>query len=223
MAVEKPAGVLVHRSTERVAIPLGRYDLVRILRNQMGERIYPIHRLDRATSGVLLVGRTPAAARELQAQFQMHQVNKTYVALVRGWTHDKELLDSPLTRSLDGEELVPATTHLETLCRVEIPVSNARYETSRFSLIKVRPITGRIHQIRRHLKRESHPIIGDTVYGDGVQNRIFREFTGDRGLYLKAYSLEFSHLQTGERVLVRSKWNGVWHRLFDQIKVCPTI
>jgi len=217
IAIDKPAGLLVHPLLD-VKTEKRNADVIRVLRKQIGQKVYPVHRLDRATSGVLLLALNPEVARKLQLQFQEKLIQKIYYTIIRGWVNDNLVIDSPLTKRLDGGALLPSQTEVETVVRFELPVPSQLFPTSRFSLLKVSPHTGRLHQIRRHLKRIHHPIIGDTVHGDGKQNRIWRELTGDQRLYLKAQELHFSHPMTGEGIHLVSKWSPVWKRAFQQIE-----
>jgi len=183
VAVNKPAGQLVHRGWARDGVPV-----LQALRDQLGQRVYPVHRLDRATSGVLLFALSPATARLVQQQFVSHAVAKTYLALCRG--HDAALtcVDHPLAKEPGGVERT-AQTDLTLLGQFE-----------RYGLYEARPRTGRLHQIRRHLKHASHPIIGDVRYGKGEHNRIFRERFDFHRLALHASSLRLNHPTTGETI-----------------------
>ena len=223
VAVDKPAGILVHPPEIRLKnaqSPI-QADVIRVLRKQLQKKVYPVHRLDRATSGVLLLAFDSETARKLQLQFQKQQVQKTYIALVRGWSEETGVISSPLYKRLDGGALLEAETHFETLFRFELLTPSQNFQTSRFSLLKIKPKTGRLHQIRRHLKRVSHPLIGDTVHGDGKQNRIWRDLTGDQRLYLKAQTLQITHPIFLTELLFQSKWSPVWKRMFDRMGYCP--
>lgn len=215
VAVNKPPGVFVHRS------PMSTRDepnVMRMLRDQIGQLVTPVHRLDRATSGVLLFALTSEAARELSRQFAGHLVRKRYVAIVRGHTPDEMTIDLPLKPHRDGlndgDKQLPAVavssgsqgktksqealTGIRTLAQCEIPHSAGRYPTSRYSLIEATPETGRRHQIRRHLKHISHPILGDVAHGDHRHNHLLRELCGLNRMLLVARSLKFEHPATKE-------------------------
>jgi tRNA pseudouridine65 synthase len=212
VVIEKPPGVQVH-PPERPP-PNGvkvHVHLVKILRLQTGKYIYPVHRLDGATSGVMVFAFSSEAASRLQAQFKEKTVEKSYFALARGWLGDE--VDY---RDEEGGETLFTTYH-----RFEVPHAVGRYERGRYSLVLARPLTGKMHQIRRHLHSQSHPIVGDTVYGDGKHNRLWRELVPGSGLYLKAYSLRFTHPMTGERLYFRSKWGRRWHFMFEHAGFCP--
>jgi len=226
IAVDKPSGLQVHPPERRVLGEFGKtagphFTALSLLKKQSGKWIYPVHRLDRATSGVLLFALTSEAASKIQKQFQRREIKKTYIAVVRGWTNDHGQIDSPLKNAIDTLAPLEAVTEYETLYKFELPFSTPQHPTSRYSIVKAMPLTGRYHQIRRHFKHLSHPLIGDTVYGDGKHNRIFRELTGSTGLYLKAYSLEFLHPYTQEKITLKSKWGHFWHRLFELANLCP--
>lgn len=179
IAVNKPAGRVVHRGWAQDGIPV-----LQALRDQIGRYVYPVHRLDRATSGVLLFAFTDEVARRVQEQLRAHEIEKRYLALCRG--HDPALVhvDHPLAKRR-GREKLPAVTDFRLL---------GQYE--RYGLYEAWPRTGRVHQIRRHLKHASHPIIGDVRYGKGEHNRLFRERFGFCRLALHACDLDFVHPRT---------------------------
>jgi tRNA pseudouridine65 synthase len=185
VVVNKPSGLAVHRGLSRektVALQL--------VRNALGRRVYPVHRLDRATSGALLLALDAGTARSLQEQLQAGRVEKRYLALVRGIPPEEGVIDHPVPRSPKGER-VPAVTAFRRLASFE-----------RYALMEARPVTGRFHQIRRHFKHLSHPLIGDVRYGKGEHNRLFRERFGLHRLALHALELAFDHPETGERLRI---------------------
>ena len=217
---EKPAGVAVHPPEDprhRIRTP----DVIRILRRQLDAKVYPVHRLDRSTQGLMLMALSSEAASRLQAQFRAREVRKTYLLLCRGWLPVSGVFDRPLCSDQEQGGLLDSVTGFRTLHRFELPVSDGRYERSRYSLVEAYPRTGRFHQIRRHFQGASHPLIGDTVYGDGRHNRIWRGLTSDQRLYLLSWRLEFHHPETGARLRFRARFTGAWHRVFDQAGVCP--
>ena len=223
VVVDKPAGVMIHPPEDPALHRfVGRQPtVIRMLREQLQQYVYPVHRLDSATSGVLVMALKSEIAGKLQASFQARQVQKSYGALVRGFTNDSGIIDSPLSIDDEGGEEQEAITHYETLFRFELPIPSGPHPTSRFSFVRVQPQTGRYHQIRRHFKRISHPLIGDATHGDGKQNRVWREMTEDTLLYLKAYSLSFPHPIGGEKIEFHSRWGGAWQRVFDRSGMCP--
>ena len=183
VAVNKPSGLLVHRS------PIDRIETrfaLQLVRDQIGQRVYPVHRLDKPTSGVLLFALSPEVARQLSGQIADHSVLKTYIAVVRGYCPqagevDHAIRDRPdrfadrdRTRERPAQE---ALTRYRCLATAEIPIAVDRYPRSRYSLVELKPVQGRKHQLRRHMKHLGHPIIGDAKYGKGVHNRFSRPTT----------------------------------------------
>ena len=292
VAVNKPAGLLVHPSD------LDKGDgqsAMTLLRDQLKTWVYPVHRLDKATSGVLLFAKSPPLARQLSAQFEARIVEKHYIALVRGWpgvqetfadesfaegseelsltevfsgwssvdatvrlrhldasSMDWKLIDRPLgkpralwsrkekkrykrsslppdqslqqdqeesgTTVHQGEIQQPekksAQTKIRTRTVLEIRYAVDRYSTARYSVLEISPLTGRPHQIRRHLKAESHPIIGDRRYGKSVHNNFFASGLGGFNLALKACALTIDHPVSGERLQIRSDPDGLFSYFF---------
>jgi tRNA pseudouridine65 synthase len=175
VAVDKPSGMAVHRGWSQE-----RHVVLTVLRDQLGRHLYPVHRLDRGTSGALVLALDSATARDLQRRFEAGEVRKRYLALVRGIPPEEGVVDSPVPRAPGGPR-VPAVTEFRRLGIFE-----------RYALLEVVPRTGRLHQIRRHLKHISHPVIGDVRYGKGEHNRLFRERFGLHRL-LHALELGFPH------------------------------
>jgi tRNA pseudouridine65 synthase len=193
--VNKPSGLLVHRS------PIDRHETrfaLQIVRDQLGRHVYPLHRIDKGTSGALAFALDPESAREYAAAFASRSVVKTYVALVRGWPPSQGQVERPLsavedertrTQHAEPREAVTRYSRLETF---ELPFRVDRYPSSRYALLQLHPHTGRRHQLRRHLAGESHPIVGDSTYGKGRHNRLFREQFGVQRLLLACTRLEFA-------------------------------
>ncbi len=207
VAVHKPAGILTHPDpTSR-----SKHSLLRLVRNHVGSYVYPIHRLDRATSGLLLFAKSSSFAGLMGQQFQERSVEKDYLALTRGWCKDS-LVDS----SLEGKS---AITNFYCLAKASWEQPLGDYPEARFSLVLAQPKTGYQHQIRRHLKRLAHPIVGDTKYGDGRLNRYVREHFGSRRLHLYAYSLRFNHPQTCKDVTLYCPPPGKFAGLLSYLKL----
>ena len=191
-AFDKPPGLLVHPSAldaheTRTALALAQ--------DALGERLWPLHRLDKATSGVLLFGRGADAARAMRTAFEAGRVRKRYLALVRGWPEPEGEIDAPLARDPErpstGQPRLAATTRWRVLERFEWPFeTRPRHPTSRYALVEVEPLTGRRHQIRRHFKQLAHPLVGDTTHGKGEHNRAVAEWLGTRRLWLHAWRVE---------------------------------
>ncbi|MDP8034009.1 tRNA pseudouridine(65) synthase TruC [Pasteurella atlantica] len=220
VAINKPAGMLVHRSW------LDKHETVfamQTLRDQIGQHVFPIHRLDRPTSGVLLFALNSEMARLISEQFQQHQVQKSYLALVRGYLHDEGRIDYPLKVQLDKiadkfsqpKEPQEAITDYQSLKQVEMPYPAGKHQTARYSLVKLFPKTGRKHQLRRHLKHLFHPIIGDTCYGDLHQNRAFSENSGCHRLFLHSHSLSFVHPKTLQKIEIIAPLDQQWQNAFE--------
>ena len=199
VAVHKPAGLLVHRSQlDRAASEFA----LQMLRDQLGRRVYPVHRLDRGTSGVLLFAFDAEVAATLGARFMSHEVEKTYLAVVRGVPAASGCIEHALTRRLDepgrrtrraAGEPQPATTRFRRLDECELPCEVDRYPSARYSLLEVSPLHGRRHQIRRHLKHAAHPVIGDSTYGKGRHNRFFAQHFGCHRLLLACVRMRLRH------------------------------
>lgn len=219
VVVNKPSGMLLHRSLidSRETV-----FLVQTVRNLLGQRVYPVHRLDRPTSGVVLFALDSVAAHLLARQFEARTVDKRYLAVVRGWTDVSGSIDYPLREVLDdaadaladrNKAAQDAQTAYRRLAQAELPFVSSRYPTSRYSLLSVQPHTGRKHQIRRHLKHIFHPIVGDTTYGDLAQNHAVAAFCGCRRLMLHAHSLRFNTPDGGQSVNVCAPPDAAWQNL----------
>lgn len=205
VAIHKPAGLLVHRSP--IDAQETRFALQQT-RDQIGRYVYPVHRLDKPTSGILVFGLNKYTAGKLGESFEQRVVEKEYLAVVRGWPEARGVIDHPLKledtgyKPRENAEPVPALTDYERLATVEIPHAVGPFETARYALLSVRPHTGRLHQIRRHLKHISHPVIGDVRHGDSDHNRFFREHFRSARLLLASVRLAFPHPATGERLQI---------------------
>ena len=199
VAVNKPSGLLVHRSL------IDRHETrfaLQLVRDQLGQHVYPVHRLDKPTSGVLLFGLASDSARRLSAQFAAGTVRKCYLAVVRGHCPEAGRIDHALKEEQDriadrnwqqGRPPQQALTHYRRLATVEIPVAVERYPRTRYSLAELRPETGRRHQLRRHLKHIGYPIIGDAKHGKGVHNRAFQQLFDSHRLLLACVEMQFTH------------------------------
>jgi tRNA pseudouridine65 synthase len=260
VAVDKPAGLFVHRSfMDKDEI----YFALQLVRDQIGQYVYPVHRLDRPTSGVLLFALTKEVATALSDAFankssQADTVTsmaigegdscdltmiKTYYALVRGHlsvnatdiqTSEAEsnteqargFIDHPLKEKLDklGDKNVSrdkpaqsAQSYYRVKEQASLPIKVGKFDSVRYSLVEVQPVTGRRHQIRRHLAHLRHPIIGDINYGDNKQNPFFIEHFAFKRLMLIAKSLEFNHPITNERVKISASFDDQWHQVFTEL------
>lgn len=205
IAINKPSGLLVHRSwLDSHACEFA----VQKLRDQIGMYVYPAHRLDRPTSGVLLFLLDKNYVTNLMEQFAQQKTEKRYLAVVRGHIGEG-FLDYALKKKLDkiadklanlDQEAQPAQTAYQGLSFCELPIAVRPYSQSRYSLVEMIPKTGRRHQLRRHMKHLFHPIIGDTTHGDGKHNQMFRDNFDSHRLLLHAAYLSFSHPVTGKKI-----------------------
>jgi len=239
VAVDKPAGLFVHRSyMDKDEI----YFALQLVRDQIGQYVYPVHRLDRPTSGVLLFALTKEVAQKLNEAFAnksnsdgVNEINsesdltKTYYALVRGHlpiTEQAQLIDYPLKEKLDklGDKNVSrdkaaqsAKTYYQVIKQASLPVALGKFDSVRYSLVKLLPVTGRRHQIRRHLAHLRHPIIGDINYGDNKQNPFFIQHFGFKRLMLIAKSLCFIHPVTKQKILITAQFDQQWQHAFTEL------
>lgn len=194
--------------------------VLQTLRDQIGQRVWPVHRLDKGTSGVLVFARNAEVARTLGQAFESGEgLHKTYLAMVRGWPVDEGLIDHPLRRMPDDmrsqrEEVQAAQTRFITVRRGELPLTQGDFPSTRFAEVQLQPLTGRRHQLRRHMKHIAHPIIGDATHGKGPLNRAIAEHLGAQRLWLHAISLEMRHPVNAAQLVISSppepEWD-LWH------------
>ena len=194
VAINKPNGLLVHRT--KIANDATEFAL-QILRDQLGKKVNPCHRLDRKTSGLLLFSLDENTDSLMQQQFADGKVDKKYLAIVRGYTPNEELIDYPLKK--ENGKLQDAITKFKTVERKELEIPFSGHPTSRYSLVDVEPLSGRMHQIRKHLAHIHHPIIGDRPHGCNKQNKLFKEKWNMMSMMLHARSITFSHPITNEK------------------------
>jgi tRNA pseudouridine65 synthase len=218
VAINKPSGLLVHKSMiDKNEI----YFAMKILSNQIGQWVYPIHRLDKPTSGVLLFALDSNTAKIMSEQFQTKTIEKTYVAVVRGYIKDDGVIDYPLSVKLDKiadkdkkpKEAQSAITHYKSLGKVEIDYAVGKYEKTRYSLVELRPKTGRKHQLRRHMKHLSHHILGDTKYGRGEHNKLIRKEFNCHRLLLHAKRLTFKHPKSEKMIKLEAKLDDTFNNI----------
>jgi tRNA pseudouridine65 synthase len=187
------------------------YTAVQLLRDQLGQRVYPVHRLDRKTGGVLLFALNEAMNAAMQQRFADGQVSKTYLAIVRGYTDDRQEIDYPLRR--DDGTVQDAFTVVKTLQRTEVSIPFGKHATSRYSLVELTPTTGRMHQLRKHMAHVLHPIIGDRPHGCNKQNKLFTERFGMNTMLLHAYRIAFRHPVTNEQITLAAPWQDEFARM----------
>jgi tRNA pseudouridine65 synthase len=199
IAINKPHGLLVHRSP--IAADVEEFAL-QLLRDQIGQKVNPVHRLDRKTSGVLLFAFNKQTEIEMQKQFAENKVSKVYLSIVRGHTEDKGDIDYPLRK--ENGTLQEAFTAYRTLKQAELSVPFGKHSTSRYSLIEATPATGRMHQLRKHFAHIFHPIIGDRTHGCNKQNKLFKEKWEMDTMLLHAQSLTFNHPVTSDKIIIEA-------------------
>jgi tRNA pseudouridine65 synthase len=211
--VHKPAGWLVHRT------PLDKGEtrfVLQALRDQIGRHVWPVHRLDKGTSGVLVFALQPDIARMLGQAFESGQgLHKTYIAMVRGWPADSGEIDHPLKRMPDDmrterESVQAAQTQFKTLYRGELPLAHGAFGSTRFAQLQLTPLTGRRHQLRRHMKHLAHPILGDATHGKGPLNRAVGDHLGANRLWLHAWQLTLTHPVQGNTCTVTAAPGPEW-------------
>lgn len=219
VAVNKPAGMLVHRSW------LDKHEtqfVMQTLRDQIGQHVFPLHRLDRPTSGVLIFALSSEVASQVMPMFANHEMEKTYHAIVRGWIEEPGRLDYALKVELDkiadkhasqDKEAQEAITDYKPLAKVEISYSTGKFPTTRYCLMEMQPLTGRKHQLRRHMAHLRHPIVGDTTHGDGKHNKLFRDVFDSHRLLLHSSSLKFVHPFTQQEIVIKAGVDQTWQRL----------
>jgi tRNA pseudouridine65 synthase len=230
VAINKPSGLLVHRS------PIAKREkqfALQMVRNQIGQRVFPVHRLDRPTSGVLLFALCPETANLTAQLFQAGQIQKKYIAVVRGYIPEQGTVDHPLKEIKDRYikrqtrqkndpnikpdiKIYPAVTNYKQLAKIELPFTVDKYPTSRYSLVELIPKTGRRHQLRRHMKHLSHPIIGDTRYGKDVHNKFFLSQFNCKRLLLAAVEMTFIHPMTGADVVIKAAPDGEFSSILQK-------
>jgi len=223
VAVDKPAGLLVHRTSLDAQ---AQTDLLTQLQGQLAAPLWPVHRLDKGTSGVLLLARDVDTARSLGTLFAAgatdgpaaRPLHKQYLALVRGWPAETGEIDTPLARDPElpstGQPQLPAATRWQVRQRLRLPVAtHPQHPDTRLALVDVQPLTGRRHQIRRHFKALAHPLIGDATHGKGPLNRAVAAHLGINRLWLHAQALQLDHPVTGAPLALRAEAGPEWARL----------
>lgn len=216
VVVDKPEGFHVH-APENPNIKVSKDKiLLQQLRDQLGQKIYPVHRLDVPTSGCLIVALDSATASNLGKQLQSEKIKKVYWAVVRGWTPDDLEIGIPL-ESEDGSKLLEAFSVLRSFKKIHFNEQvGIKFPTARYSLVQLEPLTGRFHQLRRHMNRISHPIIGDVAHGDRHHNRFFAQRFALKGLCLRAMKVSFDDpAGKTERLMVSAPVDQKWQKILN--------
>jgi tRNA pseudouridine65 synthase len=218
LVVNKPVGVPVHGSRILEGHP---QTLLRQVRQETGSPVHAVHRLDRPVSGAILLTRDRACLAKMSRAFEERRILKNYLAVARGWTEDAGSIDHPLgpvrEDRKEGSSARPAVTRFSTLARAELPIAVKPYASSRYSLLLLQPETGRRHQLRRHMKHQSHHLVGDTTYGKGEHNRMFRDHFACSRLLLHAWSLEFEHPENARTVRVNAPLDAAFESVIRQL------
>lgn len=217
IAINKPQGILMHRTR----ISEDAVFVLQTLRDQLGAQIFIVHRLDRATSGVLIFGKSAEAAEMLAEQFREKTIEKRYLAVVRGWTDDSGTIDYAVRdQDKPGAEFLPAVSHYRTLGRSEVAhaIGN-RHPTARFSLVEVDLETGRRHQIRKHFAHILHPVMGDKRHGDNKHNRYFWDVLQLPRMLLHAWELSFKHPVSGQDVAIHAPLDDLFQKALKTLEL----
>ena len=220
VAINKPSGLLVHKS------PIDKHETrfaLQVVRDQIGKYVYPVHRLDKPTSGVLLFGLSKEIAQVLSEAFRNNEIKKEYIAVVRGYTDEQGVIDHPLKQMLDTKaekergitkEVQDAQTHYERVRTIELPYAVSPYPMARYSLVRLFPQTGRKHQLRRHMKHIHHHMIGDTKHGRGEHNTLFREKFECHRLLLHSTQITFIHPINKKILVIKAPLDEMFQKLF---------
>lgn len=214
VAVNKPAGLAVHRSKM-----VGNADafLIDLLREQLGGTLYLAHRLDRATSGVLLVARSTEVAAALGEQFMGRDVHKQYLTVVRGWPEPAEgMIDYPLPGSRESGPRREARTCYRRLATVEVPIALGRYSQQRYAWVLAEPQTGRFRQIRKHMAHIHHPVMGDCQHGRSDHNRLYKQYFSCHRMLLHAWRLSFRHPVDGRPMVLEAPLDAAFQALLQR-------
>lgn len=216
IAIEKPAGYHVHPHEDKRNKVAREHICLYLARDLIGQHVYPVHRLDAGTSGVLLFALSSESARVLATMFAEREMHKTYHVVVRGFVNETGEISLPLESDSTGT-LLEAQTLFRRLAQKEIEahIRGNRFPTARYSLVEAKPVTGRWHQLRRHFARLSHPVLGDSTHGDTRHNLFFRQELGIEGLCLKAHRLEFTHPWSQSAVKIEAPLCRRWEKIAD--------
>ena len=214
LLVTKPNNVLVHHA-HHSRNKIEEESLIQLIENQFGKRYYPIHRLDRKTSGIILLASKREYVASFQALFTNNEIQKIYYGVVRGFSEDNKVINSPV-KGRDALVYREAETHLNCLDKIELNIPVKPYDSSRYSLVELKPKTGRMHQLRIHMNKVSTPLINDAKYGDKNHDLMYAKQFGWKNLFLHAGSLEFIHPFTNKKLILKSSFSEDWVQLFQE-------
>ena len=214
LLVTKPNNVLVHHA-HHSRNKIDEKSLVQLIEDQLGSRYFPIHRLDRKTSGIILLASKKEYVSTFQALFTNKEIKKVYYGVVRGYSQENRIIDSPV-KGRDALVYKEAETHLKRLDKIELNIPVKPYDSSRYSLVELTPTTGRMHQLRIHMNKLSTPLINDAKYGDKNHDTMYGEQFGWTNLFLHAGSLAFTHPFSNQELVLKSSFPNDWIQLFEK-------
>ncbi|WP_317131296.1 pseudouridine synthase [Polaribacter sp. IC073] len=214
LCVSKPNNMLVHHAHHSRNVS-EETSLLQWIQEEKGIKVYPIHRLDRKTSGIILLAKETAFVSKFQELFTNNEIEKTYYGVVRGFSPATKTIDSPV-KGRDANVHKEALTYFKTLAQVTLDVPVKPYDSSRYSLVELKPKTGRMHQLRVHTNKISHPLIGDAKYGDKNHDVMFDENFGWKNMFLHAGKLAFKHPFSGEELILKAPYPKDWIAMFKE-------
>lgn len=214
VAVSKPNNVLVHHAYHS-RNKSDELSLLQLLEQQLDKKLYPVHRLDRKTSGIILLATDKGYVSRFQELFSLHQIQKTYYGVVRGFAPANKTIDSPV-KGRDADVYKEAETQVRSLETITLDIPVKPYDSSRYSLVELQPKTGRLHQLRIHMNKISHPLINDAKYGDKNHDMMYQNNFGWKNLFLHAGKLEFIHPFLEEKLSLQSNFPDDWLHLFQE-------
>ncbi|MFD1553428.1 pseudouridine synthase [Putridiphycobacter roseus] len=212
--INKPSNLIVHHSN--YARNLDEVSLCQWVNKEAGKSLHPIHRLDRKTSGLIIFAKDKTVIPKMQTLFAEHKITKQYVALVRGFVTEAGSIDSPI-RADEAIEYKEAFTAYKPLHSFEVPIPVQPYDAARYTILSLKPTTGRMHQLRKHMNKFSHPIIGDPKYGNRHHNHMFIEKFACSNLFLHAKTLSFIHPITERPLVINAKFPAFWENVFTHL------
>jgi tRNA pseudouridine65 synthase len=214
LLVTKPNNVLVHHA-HHSRNKIDEKSLLQLIEDQLGIKYYPIHRLDRKTSGIILLASKRSYVASFQSLFTNNQIQKIYFGVVRGFAQEFKIIDSPV-KGRDANVYKEAETHIKLLDKITLDIPVKPYDTSRYSLVELQPKTGRMHQLRIHMNKVSTPLLNDAKYGDKNHNTMYEEQFGWKNLFLHAACLDFTHPFTNQKLILQSSFSDDWVQLFKK-------
>ena len=214
ICVNKPNNMVVHHAYHSRNVA-DETSLLQLIQAEKGIKVYPIHRLDRKTSGIILLAKETIYVSKFQELFTNNEIEKTYYGVVRGFSPESKTIDSPV-KGRDASIHKDALTYLKTLEQIVLEIPVKPYDSSRYSLVELKPKTGRMHQLRVHTSKISHPLIGDIKYGDKNHDLMFEENFGWKNMFLHAGHLKFKHPFSEEVLILKANFPKDWISLFEE-------